>query len=373
MRLRHVSLWMTLATITVGAQGAIDPAERWARAAAGYQFAFPRDHGGHPEYRTEWWYYTGNLRSTGGRWYGYQVTFFRAGIEPEPANPSRWAVRDLFMAHLAITDVARGRHVWAERLNRAAVGWAGVVSGTLDVWNEDWRARLDGEQYVLEASDPAAQIGVSLRLSPQKPPVLHGALGFTPKGIEPRNVSYYYSLTRLHTQGTLSVGGEAVPLVGLSWMDHDFGTWALEETLAGWDWFAIQLDDGTDLMVSRMRRRDGTLEPRASGATIVDAAGRNVTIAAEAMTIAPRRQWRSSVSGASYPIAWTVEIPQLELVLDVRATVDGQELNTERSTGVVYWEGAIAVSGTRRGHPVSGRGYLEMTGYAGRPMADVLH
>ena len=345
--------------------------ERWRQAAPGYTLEFPQDHASHPEYRIEWWYYTGNLDASDGRRFGYQVTFFRVGIDPQPTNPSRWAVRDLHMAHLAITDMRSGRHLVAERLNRVGVGWAGARADVFSVWNEDWTAGLDGTAHVLDAKSDRGQFGVELRLDPGRLPVLHGDEGFSQKGAEKGNASHYYSMTRMLTNGKVFIDGAAIDVTGLSWMDHEFGTTFLEPMQRGWDWFSLQLDDGTDVMVYVLRRQDASEDPQ-SGGTVVNLEGGQTILRSGDYRLVPGRTWTSPTSGAQYPVEWQVRIPSAELELAVRATIDQQELHTDQSTGVTYWEGAVDVVGTRAGQPVVGRGYLEMTGYAGQPMSDVL-
>ena len=345
----------------------------WKAADPGYTLSFPRDHAAHPDHRIEWWYYTGNLRASDGRRFGYQLTFFRVGVDPRPANPSRWAVRDLYMAHFAITDVENGEHHVAERLNRAGIGWAGASTETLHVWNDGWAVTLDEPDrpiHRLTAANEDGGFSIDLRLDAAGPPVLHGVNGFSQKGAEAGNASHYYSLTRLRTTGRLAVGGESVEVEGLSWMDHEFGTSFLEPAQAGWDWFSIQLDDGVDLMVYVMRRTDGARDPQSSG-TLVSRAG--VThLRVDDYRLTPGRRWTSPTSGAAYPVTWRIEIPPHGLDLEVTAAVDAQELETGQSTGVTYWEGAIDVRGTRDGVAVAGSGYLEMTGYSGAPMSTVL-
>ena len=343
----------------------------WSNADPGYELAFPRDHAAHPDHRIEWWYYTGNLEAAGGRRFGYQVTFFRAGVDRRPVNPSRWAVRDLYLAHLAVSDVARGEHHVAERLNRAGVGWAGADPETLRVWNDGWSATLedDGVHRLVAASDDGV-IAVDLRLDATAPPILHGDDGYSRKGAEPGNASHYYSLTRLPTTGRLTVRGETFDVIGASWMDHEFGSSFLEPAQAGWDWFSIQLDDGTDLMLYTMRRMDGSADPWSSG-TVVTPAG--VTrLRAGDYRLVPGRRWTSPDSGGSYPVTWRIAVPSLRIEMQAEAAFDAQELRTGRSTQVTYWEGVIDVRGTRGGNSVTGRGYLEMTGYAGPPLSRVL-
>ena len=364
-----------MSSVSAGGQEGGDRVDRsvWKAADPGYTLSFPRDHAAHPDHRIEWWYYTGNLRASDGRRFGYQLTFFRVGVDRQPVNPSRWAVRDLYMAHFAVTDVEQGAHHVAERLNRAGIGWAGAGTETLHVWNDGWSATLDedgGRVHQLAAASDDGSLALDLRLDPAGPPVLHGVDGFSQKGAEVGNASHYYSLTRMRTTGSLLVGGEDVEVQGLSWMDHEFGTSFLEPAQAGWDWFSIQLDDGTDLMVYVMRRIDRARDPRSSGTLV--APGGVSRLRVDDYRLTPGRRWTSPASGAAYPVTWRIEIPPHGIELEVTAAVDAQELETGRSTGVTYWEGAIDVRGTRAGVPVAGSGYLEMTGYAGPPMSTVL-
>ena len=345
--------------------------QEWERARPGRVLAFPEDHASHPEYRIEWWYYTGNLEATNGRRFGYQVTFFRVGVDREPENPSPWAVRDLFMAHLAVTDIDGGQHLVAERLNRAGVGWAGARTDRLEVWNEDWHLESDGTTHSLRAESREPRVGLNLRLDAGRQPVLHGDDGFSQKGTDPGNASHYYSMTRMETTGELQLFDETLSVSGSSWMDHEFGTSFLEPSQRGWDWFSLQLHDGTDLMVYVLRRQDGQVDPH-SGGTVVAPDGSTTRLGPDDFSLVAGRVWESPVSRARYPVEWRIEIPGSSLELNVRASVDAQELHTELSAGVTYWEGAVVVTGSDAGRPVTGRGYLEMTGYAGRPMSEVL-
>lgn len=345
----------------------------WRHTAPGYEFQFTRDHASHPEYKIEWWYYTGNLSAADGRHFGYQLTFFRVGIDEHPVNPSRWAVRDLFMAHFAVTDVNGGRFHYAERLNRVGVGWAGAEAANYRVWNEDWEARLGaGNRHVLRARDIGSRIGLELELEPGKPPVLHGERGYSRKGAAASNASNYYSLTRMPTHGAITIDGARIEVTGASWMDHEFGTSFLEKEQRGWDWVSLQLDDGTELMIYQFRRTDAVRDAHSSG-TFVDKQGNATPLGANDFAFAPTGEtWRSDASGAMYPTAWRLSVPSRGIELTVRATVRNQELNTGESTGVSYWEGAVDAAGTREGRSVGGRGYLEMTGYAGAAMGAVL-
>lgn len=351
------------------------PDPRWKRAAQGRPIVLPADHAAHPDYQLEWWYYTGNLDAANGDRFGFQVTFFRIGVDPEPAGTSRWAVRDLFMTHVALTDARGRRYLYAERLNRAGPGWAGADADRYRVWNEDWDAGLDGVTHRLRANavsaSDGARFGLDLALEESAPPALHGDKGYSRKGSDPGNASHYYSLPRMPTRGTVHIDGRTVAVTGLSWMDHEFGTSFLEAGQIGWDWFAIQLSDGRSLMLYRFRRTDGRPDPRSSG-TLVDARGQTAPVDFPQVTMTAGRTWTSPSSKTTYPVGWRVTLANPRLDLTVEAIVDQQELQTSESTGVTYWEGAVDVRGSSDGRPVTGRGYLEMTGYNNVPMSNYL-
>ena len=371
--LRTQLVWIGIATALFGIPTVTQDADsgEWKQAASDYTLEFPRDHASHPNYQIEWWYYTGNLRAIDGRRFGYQVTFFRVGVDRNPGNASKWAVRDLYLAHLAVTDIGSKQHLVAERLNRAGVGWAGANPETLEVWNEDWRVAMEGERHVIRALADHDAFGVELSLVPEKPPVAHGRAGFSRKGSQEGNASHYYSLSRLRTVGRVVVNGEPFDVEGISWMDHEFGTSFLEPSQMGWDWFSIQLDDGTDLMLYVIRQQDASNDPLSSG-SLIDPSGERVPLSFAEYQLVPGRRWTSPTSGARYPVEWHIEVPGALLDLEVRAAVDAQEFHTEKSSGVIYWEGAITVKGSRGARPVAGRGYLEMTGYAGQPISELL-
>ena len=344
-------------------------AQTWRQARPGYRLQFPRDHASHPEYRIEWWYYTGNLADSNSRRFGFQLTFFRVGVRNRSENPSRWTVRDLFMAHLALSDLETGGFHFAERLNRAGPGWAGASTETYRVWNEGWEAGLDsGGRHRLRAREE--DFGIDLELEPGREPLLHGQAGFSRKGAQEGNASHYYSLTRMPTRGQIWIDGQKFEVGGLSWMDHEFGTSFLEPEQIGWDWFALQLDSGQDLMLFQLRKSDGRLDPHAGG-TLLETSGQSRPLGRSDFTMESVRTWQSPHSGARYPIQWRLSLPGQRLSLTVTAAQPDQELRTPRSTQVTYWEGAVVVTGTRGADPVTGRGYLEMTGYAGQSMGDV--
>ena len=355
----------------------------WREAAPGYEFSFPRDHAAHPESRVEWWYYTGNLQSKTGRRFGYQLTFFRVGVTRDPGNTSRWALRDLYMAHFAISDIDTQTLRSFERINRAGIGWAGAdtfeqgrpageqhrTGAPIRVWNEDWSAQIEGSSHALQATEEGYSI--DLKLPPSKREVIHGNNGISQKGPSPGNASHYYSLSRAESSGQLSVAGETFEVTGQSWMDHEFGTSFLDEEQVGWDWFSIQLEDGRDLMLFEIRRRDGSIDPRSSG-TMIEATGGPTHLSYEDFSLVPAKTWRSPNSGASYPIAWKIELPRYGLRLNVTAAFEDQELRTPESTRVTYWEGSVEIEGSAEDKKIRGRGYLEMTGYAGQNMGAML-
>jgi predicted secreted hydrolase len=334
----------------------------WREAEPGYRFEFPRDHASHPDYKLEWWYYTGNVETAGGRRFGYQVTFFRVGVDPSPENPSAWAVRDLFMAHLAVSDPAASRYRFDEKLTRGGPGLSGASSDAYRVWNEDWRAGLDtGGRHAIRAR--GRNVGVDLVLEEGKPPAINGIGGISQKGAQAGNASHYYSLTRMPTRGTLLVDGERFDIQGESWMDHEFGTSFLEAEQQGWDWLALQLADGGELMLYQLRRGDGSRDPRSSG-TLVDPEGRTTHLAVADFTMTKTGSTFRSRSGAAYPVSWSIAVPGSGLSLVVTTPLEDQELLT-RAAGIAYWEGLVDATGSARGTPMTGRGYLEMTGYKG--------
>jgi predicted secreted hydrolase len=333
----------------------------WQSASPGRPLRFPADHASHPDYKTEWWYYTGHLKSAAGKRYGYELTFFRQGAEPVAQPKSKWHAGHLYLAHFAITDIDGRRFRYAERINRPGLGIAGADTDRLRTWNDEWVAETLGDTHHLRARD--GDVSLDLLLDSVKPPVLHGTNGYSRKGTCESCASHYYSLTRLRARGWLTVNGKAEPVTGLSWMDHEFGSGQLQEDQQGWDWYSLQLSDGTDLMLYRLRRKDGTVVPQSSG-TIVLANGTATHLTKDQATIRSSATWRSPASKAVYPLGWTIAVPSRNLHLTVSTPVQDQELRTARSTGVTYWEGAVDVRGTHQGKAVTGQGYIEMTGYS---------
>ncbi len=332
----------------------------YAKALAPREFHFPADHGPHPEFRTEWWYYTGNLATAEGRRFGFQLTFFRSALAPESLKrASAWATRQAWLAHFTVSDVDGKQFHSFERWSRGAVGLAGAQAAPFKVWVKDWTA--EGAPVLpmhLKAAE--GDVAIDLLLQAGKPPVLQGDHGLSRKGAEPGNASYYYSLTRMPAAGTVRVGGEKFQVTGDAWMDREWSTSSLAAGQVGWDWFALQLADGSDLMLYRLRRNDGSADPASSGTAIAhDGSSRLLALAD--FQVESRGVWRSPRSGARYPESWRIRVPGEGLDLDVRPLLADQELDVS----IRYWEGAVEVSGTRRGAPVRGYGYVELTGYAG--------
>ena len=345
-----------------------DPANTsFRQAQEGYQYKFPRDHGAHDAFRTEWWYYTGHLETAEGRRFGFELTFFRRAIAPDQVEtrPSRWSVDQLYLAHLAITDVTGQRFYFQDRISRAGLGKAGADATHLHVWLDQWRAESpeQSNQHRLDAK--ADGVALALTLDPAKPPVVHGERGISKKGAGIGQASHYYSFTSLTTAGSLTIGTETYRVTGTSWMDHEFGSADLGADLAGWDWFSIQLADNRELMVYRLRHADGSSDAASSG-TLVFPDGHTQHLSASEIQLTPLDTWTSSTSKAPYPSHWQVSIPSLGLALKLNPLLADQELRTSHSTRVTYWEGAVTVEGTEQGQAIKGQGYVELTGYAER-------
>jgi predicted secreted hydrolase len=337
--------WILFAIVTLAFSGE----SPWREAVPGYRFAFPRDHFDHPDFRTEWWYYTGNVADASGSRFGFELVFFRQGQQRGTNdNQSAWRIDDFYLAHAALTQVD-GRHFYYhERLNRAGPGIAGINFDARRVWNGNWSAQWNGDEQKLAALTPDFQL--SLKLVPLKPAIINGVDGVSQKAEGRGKASYYVSFPRLAVAGELSVAGNRHTVTGTAWMDHEWFSHQLETSQTGWDWFSVQLDNRTELMLFELRRKDGTIDPYSS-ATYVDAAGKAHHLTARDFHLTPLEKW------TRYPIHWKIEVPSLQILLDCRAAVDNQELRTSQG-GSPYWEGAVNYSGSARGV-----GYLEMTGY----------
>jgi predicted secreted hydrolase len=335
----------------------------YARAEGPREFVFPEDHGPHPAFRTEWWYYTGHLKARDGREFGFQLTFFRTALTPTPApRESQWAAHQLYMAHFALTDVRGGRFLAFGRAGRGALGLAGARAEPFRVWVDDWAAAGDPSRPLpmrLHAAE--ADAGIDLTLDATRPPVFPGVRGWSRKGPEPGNASFYYSLTRMTARGRVQAGTERLEVEGQAWMDREWSSNTLGADLAGWDWFALQLDDGRDLMLYRLRRPDGSASPW-SGGILVEPDGRTSTLGAAEVAVDVTGAWTSPQSGVRYPAGWRLSWAASDLTLDLTPRVANQELDV----GVRYWEGAVTVAGTRAGRAVTGLGYVELVGYGER-------
>jgi predicted secreted hydrolase len=334
----------------------------FARATAPREFVFPQDHGPHPEYAIEWWYYTGNLDTAQGRHFGYQLTFFRIGLTPTPAaRASDFATSNIYMAHFALTDVANQKFYAFERFSRGAAGLAGAQGQPFRVWLEDWAAAgvgTDGTPMRLQAAQD--DVAIDLTLDGGKPIVLQGDHGLSQKSDAPGNASYYYSLTRMPTRGTIRVGAETSDVSGLSWMDREWSTSALGPNAVGWDWLAVQLSDGRELAYARLRNAAGATI-YADG-TLVDPAGGTRRLAPSEVVLEAIGEWTSPRSGGRYPSGWRLRVPSQALDLTLTPYLADQELPLT----TIYWEGAVKIAGTAAGTPIGGNGYVELTGYGER-------
>jgi predicted secreted hydrolase len=332
----------------------------WALALPGWRYEFPRDHFAHPDFKTEWWYFTGNLTAEDGQAFGFQLTFFRQGVQRGAEARTRFAVEDIKLAHFAVTDISRGRFRFAQKVSRGAFGDAGFSDGQRIAWIDDWTLRLTGPgQFRLEARDQ--DFALMLDLAAAKGPVFHGEHGVSQKSEGEGRASHYYSYTRLAARGMLTLERREIPVTGWSWFDQEWASNQLTENQTGWDWFSVQFEDNTELMLFQIRLKDGGRDLFSHG-TWIDAEGNTTPVKNEDFELVAGRAWRSKESGGAYPVEWKLRIPKLELELDVVAAMDGQELVLQP---ISYWEGSVRAKGTRGGRAVRGRGYLEMTGYAG--------
>jgi predicted secreted hydrolase len=336
----------------------------FARATESDAIAFPRDLGPHDDYQTEWWYYTGNVATEDGRPFGFMLTFFRRALTPPQqagpvvASASGWRTNQVYLAHFTISDIEGEVHYESERFSRGAAGLAGAQAQPYRVWLEDWYAeeQPDGQVRLFAQTD---DVSLDLLLSETLPPILHGDGGLSPKGPEPGNASYYYSIIQQRAEGTIGLQGVDYGVSGQAWKDHEYSTSALSTGAVGWDWFSAQLDDGSGLMFFQIRRADGQLDPASSGAYIFpDGSTQELALGDWQLEVLDR--WTSPRNGAEYPAGWRITIPDLELALTGQPLLADQELNVSTT----YWEGATAFEGQRAGQLVSGQGFVELTGYA---------
>lgn len=342
--------------------------EGWKRALPGKTYTFPRDHFDHPDFKTEWWYFTGHLREQGGdgREFGFQVTFFRQGIRPpgERAEVGSRYVRDHFyFGHFAVSDLTDKRFFYTQEISRGAYDEAGTVSeGTVGdriVWLNDWSLTLQGKDSFRSVTTNAKDgVTLDLNLMPQKPFVFHGKDGASQKAAGVGNASHYYSCSRMLPSGTLTIDGKAVSVTGEAWLDREWATNQLAEDQVGWDWFSLQMKDGSELMIYQLRKKDGSADSVSSG-TWIAADGASTHLTSKDFTLSPQDSgvWKSEDSGADYPLRWQITVPSLGIDIMSSEIMQEQELYLPPLT---YWEGAVKVTGTHQG-----QGYMELTGYGG--------
>jgi predicted secreted hydrolase len=365
---RSISKWLLVATtllFLVGATGEPVSAEDWKQAVGTWQWSFPRDHGAHPDYRTEWWYFTGNLKDKDGKPYGYQLTFFRQGVALATSRPgNHWSIRDVYLAHFAIVDGTSEKFWYHDQASRSGPGLAGAKIGAMDVWTLAWSAKMTDNTIYLKARKD--EMGLDLELSPRKSKIFHGNKGLSAKGPNPGQASYYYSFTDLVSKGTIrtALSKQPIAVTGTSWFDQEVGSNVLSPDQVGWDWFGIHFSDGRDIMLFQLRKKDGTIESSSSG-TIIEKDGTSRYLNQGDFFLDVLAQWKSPKSGGTYPAKWQIKIPSAGIDATLVPIVANQELVTESSTGITYWEGAVTGTGTSRGSAVTVEGYAELTGYAG--------
>ena len=323
---------------------------------------FPKDHGSHDDYQTEWWYFTGNLSAKDGQEFGYQLTFFRRAIQPaenRSIRPSGWATEQVYLAHFTITNVGQNDFRFFERYSRGSAGLAGAVNNPfVEIWLENWQVKqIDDGKFLLKAQQD--EVSLELVLQDKKNIVLQGDNGYSQKGDQEGNASIYYSIPHLVSEGKLVWDGKEYSVEGLSWMDHEYSTSALNSQQVGWDWFAIHLSNGSELMVYNIRNSDGSLDAYSKGLLIFPD-GSSTLLKKDEFAITSLKTWKSPHSAAEYPAKWRVEVPAWDIEITIAPLVEDQELNVS----FIYWEGAVSVDGKFQGELVDGKGYVELTGYA---------
>ncbi len=353
------ALWILVLTLS---------AQEWKVAEPGYRYEFPRDHFDHPDYQTEWWYYTGNLRAANGHRFGFELTFFREAIrlskQEAAASDETWRPAQIYLAHFALSDIDGGEFYHTERLNRAGPGLAGASLNQQRYWNGNWQVRwtsLKSGEQSLQAMCPRLTLRVDIK--PEKLAVINGQNGISQKGPLRGEASHYISFTRLRAMGQLEWNHETFAVTGIAWMDHEFFSESRDDTLAGWDWFAIQLDNNEELMLYRLRTKAGQVSPYSSG-TYVDSHGDAHFLNSSQFSVSPGGVWQSAASGARYPLEWKIVVPSVKLELTQKTTLNNQELFSGNRLAPTYWEGAVTYQGQIHSEAIRGVGYLEMTGYA---------
>ncbi|ACD84495.1 Predicted secreted hydrolase [Methylacidiphilum infernorum V4] len=347
----------------------------WAIVDRPWSWLFPRDHGSHPEFQTEWWYFTGNLYGPKEEPFGFQWTLFRQGVfGSPPLKISRWALRDVYFAHFALSDIQRKKFYAYEKADRGALGLAGATVGDMGGWIRGWELKSkkstesgSREKFHISAQEEA--VAIDLELEAQKPPVLHGENGLSRKADQEGCASYYYSFSRLKTQGLIRVSNKTWKVLGTSWFDHEFTTHSLGKNEVGWDWFAIQLDTDEELMLYCLRTREGGFDLNSGGTWIGKKAIRHLTL--RDFKITPTSFWKSPHTAALYPAGWKVQLGDPEMEIEITPKMADQELVLNQLGFLAYWEGAVSVKGKKENNPIHGEGYVELTGYAA-PLQDYL-
>lgn len=363
-----ISLWLFVqpanaATQLTWLEEASTNAVEFKKALTPQAWQFPQDFGAHEDYQTEWWYYTGNLETAEGRDFGFQLTFFRQALTNSipAATGSNWRSNQIYSAHFTLSDVAQQQFYPYERFSRGTVGLAGAQALPYRVWLEDWSAS-ETEPGKVRLQAKTDQVALDLIVEQTLPPILQGDRGLSIKGLEPGNASYYYSLVQQPTSGTITVEGKSFQVTGLTWKDHEYSTSALTPGTVGWDWFSMQFDNGSALMLYLLRHEDGSSESTSAG-TYIAPSGDTTPLTWSDWQVKVLDTWKSPKSGATYPAKWTIEIPKLDLKLRAQPLMPNQELNVATAT---YWEGAVRFNGSQDERPLNGAGYVELTGYATR-------
>ncbi len=353
---------MKTSTIAAVLLGMFCIAAGWQLAEPGWEYEYPRDHHAHRNFKTEWWYFTGNLTDTRGGRFGYELTFFRQGIrapDERGGTTSRFIIDDLKFAHFTITDVSGKKFFFYQKTSRGSFGEAGFDRGSEIAWIDSWNLRMNADGSFDLAAD-ASEAKIDFHVVPAKAPVIHGNGGISQKAAGAGHASHYYSITRLATTGELTMRSERFSVRGESWFDHEWATNQLAPEQSGWNWVSAQFDDGSELMLYEMRLTNGGIDPVSSG-TFVRADGSSVGLTSADFKMRATQFWKSSATRADYPVAWQIEIPKLQLQFRIEPVLQDQELVF---TPLIYWEGAFDLVGDRAGKKVHGHGYLELTGYA---------
>ena len=324
-------------------------------------YEFPQDHFSHPDYQTEWWYYTGNVTAADGHRFGFELTFFRQGVNRGIPDRTAWDIRDLYLAHLAVSDIDGKLLPYRTPEPRRAGNCRGRQLAA-KIWNGNWSVSWTGDGNMqLNAIDTG--FNFSLLLQPEKPLVIQGENGVSQKAEGTGKASHYISFTRLKTTGKLELNNKIHAVTGIAWMDHEFFTHSLETNQAGWDWLSLQFTDNSELMLYQIRRKDGSVDPYSSG-TYTDAHGKSILLHASDFVLEPNGEtWKSPTTSASYPIEWRISVPKLGITLETQTDLKQQEISGQTIIAPSYWEGAIRVGGHKNGATMEGVGYLEMTGY----------